>query len=368
MSRSRSTIRVKHINRLFLLATGPFLGAAIWLSAAGTDQQVTLSEAAYPQLEAAYTDVQDASDSRTAELQNRLVQAAALAAETADYIRRDAELYDRTTAEIDAIVKLAAAQKDKPYRIYDKRISRKLGTPIDQVQTNRLTAQLYRVKAQHFDGYAMKLKLKSKQAVKMVLGNDKLGGSETTLDAVKRTKAFAGINAGGFADSRGKRYPLSTTIIDGEYVTGFEASYKDLFFVGLNDRLQLIGGKFKSKDELDKLKPQLGASFVPVLLKNGSAQTIPDKWATSPRRAPRTVIGNYKDEQLLVLVTDGYNTAGSSGATLEELQILLKRYGVRDAYNLDGGGSSSLVWDGRVINKPADGKLRKVPTNLLFYK
>ncbi len=50
-----------------------------------------------------------------------------------------------------------------------------------------------------------------------------------------------------------------------------------------------------------------------------------------------------------------------------EMQILLKRYGAINGYNLDGGGSTSLVWNGRVVNNPSDGQLRKLPTNFLFF-
>lgn len=80
------------------------------------------------------------------------------------------------------------------------------------------------------------------------------------------------------------------------------------------------------------------------------------------------MIGNYKDDQLLIIVVDGYNEAGSSGATLEELQGRLYKLGVVDAYNLDGGGSSSLIVNNRVVNNPSDGSLRPVPTHFLFYK
>lgn len=84
-------------------------------------------------------------------------------------------------------------------------------------------------------------------------------------------------------------------------------------------------------------------------------------------RAPRTVVASYKDDQLLFLVADGYNESGSSGATLREMQILLSRFKAVDGYNLDGGGSSTLVFDGRVVNRPSDKTLRPVATNFLFF-
>ncbi|MNM97325.1 hypothetical protein D3C81_1098270 [compost metagenome] len=214
----------------------------------------------------------------------------------------------------------------------------------------------------------MKIKLKSPDAMKMTLGKDKLGGAETTLQALNRYDAVAGINAGGFADSKGKRYPLSTTMLNGKYLNGFEPTFKDLFFVGMNKNGQLIGGKFQSQAALDKLNPSFGATFVPILMQDGVRTSLPLKWQVSPLRAPRTVIGNYKDDQLIILVVDGYDEKGGSGATLAELQNKLFNMGVQDAYNLDGGGSSSLIFNGKVINSPSDGQLRPVPTHFLFYK
>ena len=76
---------------------------------------------------------------------------------------------------------------------------------------------------------------------------------------------------------------------------------------------KLIGGKFYSQSELDRLDPMFGATFVPVLLQNGSKTTIPEM-ENDPGRAPRTVIGNYKDDQLLILVTEGYDEKGQIGS------------------------------------------------------
>ncbi|KAF4325463.1 hypothetical protein G195_000898 [Phytophthora kernoviae 00238/432] len=255
------------------------------------------------------------------------------------------------------LVQKATVQAARPETIYNQRISSKLGVPFERIDSDRLTIELYRVNPGPYKGYAMKIKLKDPTAMKMALDSEP-GRSETTMQAVKRHGAIAGINAGGFADSGGKRYPLSTTVINGKYVNGFQASFKDLFFVGLNDTGKLVGGKFFDKSSLDRLQPQFGATFVPVLLQNGQKTAIPAKWKVSPKRAPRTVIGNYKDDQLLIIVVDGYNEGGSSGATLEELQGRMYKLGIVDAYNLDGGGSSSLIVNNRVVNNPSDGSLR----------
>jgi len=354
----------QRLNRTVLLACAPFLGLMIWVLVSNFSLSLSLAESGG----GASAPAAPLLSEFAAEADAGLGQAEAVAKEISVSIKKVSELYVKTNQNMSAIMTTAKAQANRPALIYDRRITRRLGAVKDSVQSDKLTAQLFSIRAQKFSGYALKVKLKSAGAMTMALGKDKLGGAETTLAAVKRTGAVAGVNAGGFADSRGKRYPLSTTVVDGKYVTGFEPSYNDLFFVGLSENMELIGGEFSSQAELDKKKPKFGASFVPVLRKNGVNLPIPVKWRTSPVRAPRTVIGNYKDDQLLLLVIDGRDENGSSGATLEEVQILLTRFGVVDAYNLDGGGSSSLIFKGRIVNHPSDGQLRPLATNFLFFK
>ncbi|MFC5530926.1 phosphodiester glycosidase family protein [Cohnella yongneupensis] len=357
-----SAIGVRGLNRTMLLACAPFVGLLAWLAIGNV--AVSLTEEAFPQHAA--TNIDPAALSGNA--LNGLAEAESSAAITGKMIKRQLQLYNQTNADMKKIASMATAQSSRPYQIYDKRITGKLGKPAATINTDKLRAQLFYLSNENFSSYALKVQLKDEDAMKLVLAEDKPGKAETTLNAVKRSNASIGVNAGGFADSRAGRFPLSTTIVDGEYVGSFQASYKDLFFVGMSANNKLIGGKFGNQSELDALKPKFGASFVPVLLENGRKTSIPAKWQSSPRRAPRTVVASYKDDQLLFIVADGYNEHGSSGATLEEMQSLLKRYGAIDGYNLDGGGSSTLVWGGRVINHPSDGSLRKLPTNFVFFK
>lgn len=358
-----SPTSIRSFNRTLLLACTPFLGMLIWLFAANIE--IELSEGSFSPLGS--TEVVSPSVSTASALMG-LAQAEEIARGTGKSIQKQITLYQKTNADMKQIAALASTQASRPYQIYDRRITNKLGKPAATIQSDKLQAQLFYLDTRNFRSYALKIKLKKDDAMKLVLGNDKQGGSETTLAAVNRHKAVVGVNAGGFADSGGKRYPLSTTVVNGEYVGGFQASYKDLFFVGLSEENKLVGGEFSSKEQLDALEPKFGASFVPVLLQDGRKTSIPSKWQSSPKRAPRTVIASYKDDQLLFLVADGYNENGSSGATLAEMQILLQRFGALDGYNLDGGGSTSLVFNGRVINNPSDGQLRKLPTHFLFFK
>jgi exopolysaccharide biosynthesis protein len=66
---------------------------------------------------------------------------------------------------------------------------------------------------------------------------------------------------------------------------------------------------------------------------------------------PRTAIAIIEPGHYLMVVSDG-RTEESAGLSLLQMAEFLKKYGVTDAYNLDGGGSSTMVFNGKVVNKP----------------
>ena len=70
---------------------------------------------------------------------------------------------------------------------------------------------------------------------------------------------------------------------------------------------------------------------------------------------PRTAIGQVSALHYIVIVSDG-RTSQSDGLTLYALATLMKDRGCTVAYNLDGGGSSTLWFNGEVINNPTDGR------------
>lgn len=358
---------VQHINRVFLLACAPFIGILFWLLAMQTHIELpSLGGAGQASAAGESSPLGGVASAITA----KLGMAQTNAGQTKSVIEKFYQLYEQSSAIAGDVLKSATVQAARPVALYDQRVTAKLGQPIRSATSGNIELKLFNLDGSRFNGYALKVNLKSDKAMRMVLGKDNLGSSETTLSAASRYGAVAGVNAGGFADDNrtGKRYPLDTTMLNGKYVNGFFPSRDDEAFVGLSTSRKLIGGEFTRQDDLDKLSPAFGATFVPVLLKNGAKQSIPYQWQTSPARAPRTVVGSYKHDQLLFIVTDGADENGNSGATLAELQDKLAQLGIKDAYNLDGGGSSTLVFDGQVINRPSDGQQRPLPTHFLFFR
>ena len=71
-------------------------------------------------------------------------------------------------------------------------------------------------------------------------------------------------------------------------------------------------------------------------------------------RHPRTMFGIDRAGFAWLVTVDGRQPDTSAGMTLVELQRLAKRIGLTDALNLDGGGSTTMVIAGNVVNHPSD--------------
>ena len=93
-------------------------------------------------------------------------------------------------------------------------------------------------------------------------------------------------------------------------------------------------------------------AFGPSLVENGEIVVDTNsEVGQSMSSNPRTAIGIIDENHYIIIVSDG-RTSESEGLSLYQLAEIMKSYGVKTAYNLDGGGSSTLYFNGQVINKP----------------
>jgi exopolysaccharide biosynthesis protein len=76
-------------------------------------------------------------------------------------------------------------------------------------------------------------------------------------------------------------------------------------------------------------------------------------------------VGFTADGKVLMVVVDGRQKKWSIGLTLNQFARLFKRLGAVYALNLDGGGSSTMVINGEVVNRPSSGFERRVTNALL---
>ncbi len=86
--------------------------------------------------------------------------------------------------------------------------------------------------------------------------------------------------------------------------------------------------------------------------------------AHSAHRHPRSAVGWSQDGRTVAFVVVDGRTRDSAGATTPELALILRDLGAWEAVRLDGGGSSTLVVQDRVINHPSDGRERAVANHL----
>ena len=109
-------------------------------------------------------------------------------------------------------------------------------------------------------------------------------------------------------------------------------------------------------------------SFGPLLVNDGEAVELPSKYIISTKdtiREPRTAIGQVDANHYVVIVADGRR---DKGMTLQELQKVFVEQGCKVAYNLDGGGSATMIMGGERVNKTSGSRERNVSDIVYFTK
>lgn len=107
-------------------------------------------------------------------------------------------------------------------------------------------------------------------------------------------------------------------------------------------------------------------SFGPELVKDGSAVDCLDYAFDADSPNPRTAIGQIGHLEYLVCVVNG-RTDVDAGVTMPELAEMMAGEGCVSAYNLDGGGTSTLYWKGEVVNDMNEsGKERSISDCVYF--
>ncbi|CDC79715.1 putative uncharacterized protein [Clostridium sp. CAG:465] len=202
------------------------------------------------------------------------------------------------------------------------------------------------------DSYTGKLLIINDPSRVKLVSSPRLGTSgATTSQIVAENDAVAGINAGGFQDDAlgtgGK--PAGLVIEDGQLrTTNTGASYS---LVGMDKDNKMVVSNSMTYSKCQQLNLRCAVSFGPVIIINGNAtiKSGTGGWGMQPR----TAIAQRKDGAILMLVIDG-RQKGSLGATLRQVQDILLDNGAYNAFNLDGGASTTMVYNGNVVNSPSD--------------
>ncbi|OFL47640.1 phosphodiester glycosidase family protein [Streptococcus sp. 1643] len=202
--------------------------------------------------------------------------------------------------------------------------------------------------------YVADITLSSSDYLKTALAQNSYGTNvtaKTSVTAAENNAILAvngdyyGANSSGYVIRNGVVYRDS---VREDASNGDLAIYKDGSF-------KIIYEDQVSADQLVQDGVVNLLAFGPSLVENGEISVDTNTEVGQAMSSnPRTAIGIIDENHYIIVVSDG-RTSESKGLSLYQMAEVMKSYGVKTAYNLDGGGSSTLYFNGQVINKPTTG-------------
>ena len=202
------------------------------------------------------------------------------------------------------------------------------------------------LKGDSFNGWLIKVYDPTRVTLALSENYGKKG--ERISDMVTRLGAFIGVNGGGFVDVDGHGNggtPNAILIADGKQLAGGHDSGTHSI-IGIDYSSRLILGNY-TQTQLDAQNFRYAVEFSPFLIVNGKLSDV-----SYSGIQPRTAIGQTKDGTMLFVVIDG-RSGVSPGATWQDVQKIMDTYGAVNAAILDGGSSSVLAYEGKVVNVPS---------------
>ena len=202
--------------------------------------------------------------------------------------------------------------------------------------------------------YVADITLSSSDYLKTALAQNSYGTNvtaKTSVTAAENNAILAvngdyyGANSSGYVIRNGVVYRDS---VREDASNGDLAIYKDGSF-------KIIYEDQVSADQLVQDGVVNLLAFGPSLVENGEISVDTNTEVGQAMSSnPRTAIGIIDENYYIIIVSDG-RPSESKGLSLYQVAEVMKSYGVKTAYNLDGGGSSTLYFNGQIINKPTTG-------------
>ncbi|WP_247952030.1 phosphodiester glycosidase family protein [Streptococcus oralis] len=202
--------------------------------------------------------------------------------------------------------------------------------------------------------YVADITLSSSDYLKTALAQNSYGTNVTAKTSVTAAEnnAILAVN-GDYYGANNSGYVIRNGVVYRDSVredasNGDVAIYKDGSF-------KIIYEDQVSADQLVQDGVVNLLAFGPSLVENGEISVDTNTEVGQAMSSnPRTAIGIIDENHYIIIVSDG-RTSESKGLSLYQMAEVMKSYGVKTAYNLDGGGSSTLYFNGQVINKPTTG-------------
>ena len=228
--------------------------------------------------------------------------------------------------------------------------------PDEEVNKEQPDIEIVDVFGPLYKGRMMIVKDPSKVVVGTCDKFDPNGRGLTVLEIVEKYGAVGGVNGGKFTDTWGfgkGGCPIGIVCSQGKLVYGDLNATYNVYGFDKNDKFVI--GTMTGQQAIDR-GIRDAVTFGPALVVNGKAV------ASGSGLNPRTAIGQRADGSVLLLVIEGRQT-NSLGATYSDLANIMLEFGAVNAANLDGGMSSSMVYEGKEIStNDSNSGVRDIPT------
>ena len=195
------------------------------------------------------------------------------------------------------------------------------------------------------------VQLSSAEYLKTAFAEDTYGKNvtEATSEIAEAHDAILAIN-GDYYGVQEKGYVIRNGIVYRD-----KAGASDVLCIYADGSMKIVDPSTVTAQELADQGVWQAFSFGPGLVENGEISVSLDSEVGRAKASnPRTAIGVIDDLHYVFVVSDG-RTDDSEGLSLYELASFMDQLGVQTAYNLDGGGSSTMVFRNQIINNPTGG-------------
>lgn len=220
-------------------------------------------------------------------------------------------------------------------------------------QSENISIPIETIERYNTQVYVADIQLADASFLKTALAGNTFGRNvgQTTSEIAKANDAILAVN-GDYYGFRDRGFVMRESYLYRDTVQG--DGYEDLVIYE-DGRLEVIEEAVSDASALAEAGAVQIFSFGPGLIRSGEITvTEGSEVEQSMQSNPRTAIGQIGDLHYLLVVSDG-RTEESEGLTLLELAQVMEEYGCQTAYNLDGGGSSTMWFMGEVINHPTNG-------------
>ncbi len=219
---------------------------------------------------------------------------------------------------------------------------------IDTYEGDNISITLGQYREYETEIYVADIYISSCEYLKSAFAKDTYGKNitEKTSVTAANNDAVLAIN-GDYYGVHESGYVIRNGVVYRDSAKG-----NDILCIYSDGSMEVVNDKDYSADELVEKGVWQAYSFGPGLVTNGSISVTKDQEVGKAMASnPRTAIGLIDNNHFVFVVSDG-RTDESEGLSLYQLAEFMTNLGIKTAYNLDGGGSSTMYFNGNVINKP----------------